>query len=240
MKRTLLSLILALFAVVGINARTFVLITGITDYPGKVNDLRFSTKDAKEFKSLMSKQTNDIVLLTSSNVTKPKVLDYYKKMCNAAKRGDRIIFYFSGHGVTNGMALYDVIMPYADLIALAAQSEASEKVFYLDTCLSGSILDAVKGYDWSKSKRGKNDLIIFASSRPDENSRENKYTGQSLFTQALLKGLRGKADTDGNKKIDVTELFKYIYQDVMSHSDNKIHPQLIAPQELQQSVLYVW
>jgi uncharacterized caspase-like protein len=78
------------------------------------------------------------------------------------------------------------------------------------------------------------------SCRSDEYSSESRILGAGYFTQALLKGLRGMADTDNNKQITVIELFKYIYGDVLTHSQQKQHPQLIAPKSLYDVVISKW
>ena len=69
------------------------------------------------------------------------------------------------------------------------------------------------------------------------------------MTQALLKGMQGKADFDKNKQITVIELFKYIYQDVTSRADDvdrlsgdtdKQHPQLITSKRCHSMVVTTW
>ena len=74
MKKTLLTLLLAFAALMSIQARTFVLVTGVSNYPGTQNDLSQTTKDAKSFKDLMLTQTKDVSILTSSYVTRANVL----------------------------------------------------------------------------------------------------------------------------------------------------------------------
>ena len=59
-----------------------------------------------------------------------------------------------------------------------------------------------------------------------------------FFTQALLKGLRGKCDYDHNKEITVLELFKYIHADVTRRSLKGQHPQLIAPKGMHDKVIF--
>lgn len=78
------------------------------------------------------------------------------------------------------------------------------------------------------------------SCRADEYSVESTILGAGFFTQALLKGLQGKSDKDGNKEITVLELFKYVYGDVLKRSKEKQHPQLIAPKEMYDVVVAKW
>ena len=68
MKRIFFSLLILLMAMAGMQARTFVLVTGVSNYGDEANNLAQTTKDAKNFAKVMSTQTKDITLLTSSNV----------------------------------------------------------------------------------------------------------------------------------------------------------------------------
>ena len=99
MKRIFFSLLILLMAVVGMQARTFVLVTGVSNYGDEANNLAQTTKDAKNFAKVMSTQTKDITLLTSSNVTYANVLEKLRAICNRAQAGDRVVFFYSGHGM---------------------------------------------------------------------------------------------------------------------------------------------
>jgi uncharacterized caspase-like protein len=45
-----------------------------------------------------------------------------------------------------------------------------------------------------------------------------------VFTTYLLRGLRGGADSDGDRKITAKELFKFVSHDVKERSKDKQHP----------------
>jgi hypothetical protein len=51
---------------------------------------------------------------------------------------------------------------------------------------------------------------VLVSSTAEEQSFENSDIGHGLFTQALLDGLSGQADTDHNGIVDVTELQQHV------------------------------
>lgn len=81
------------------------------------------------------------------------------------------------------------------------------------------------------------------SSRADEYSIEHAWVGHGFFTQALLKGLRGKADSNSDMKITVKELFVYVYNDVQhstSNMDASQHPQLIGVKAVAETVIVDW
>lgn len=242
MKRNILTLLLFIIAttVMSLNARTFVLATGVSNYGNDEINLTQTTKDAKRFKELMETQTKDITLLTSKNVTRDNVLEKLRAICNRAQKGDRIIFFYSGHGVPNAIYVYDGALLYDELIDVLSGSSASEKICFIDACHAGSVAKKTTDDSWTKAVKDNDDQIFFVSCRANEYSAEHPFLGAGYFTQALLKGLRGKADTDDNKQITVIELFKYIYGDVLKRSKSEQHPQLVAPRSLFDVVVSKW
>ena len=55
-----------------------------------------------------------------------------------------------------------------------------------------------------------NNGVIFSSTGQDQVSHWYPEKQHSLFTYFFMKGLRGKADQDGNRKITVAELKQYL------------------------------
>ena len=251
MKRTVLSFMLAIISLVTINARIFVLATGVSNYGNEDVNLSQTTKDAKRFKDVMETQTKDITILTSSNVTRANVLEKLRAICNRAQKGDQVVFFYSGHGMPGGICGYDNTISYDDIVEVLSSSKASAKICYIDACHAGSMSGAVKSSDgwesrvksyniWASRAKAYKDQAFFVSCRSDEYSSEHPFLGAGLFTQALIKGLKGKSDKNGDKKITVMELFKYIRGDVMKHSKEKQHPQLIAPESMYNVVVSKW
>ncbi len=188
----------------------------------------------------METQTKDITLLTSSNVTRSNVLEKLRMICNRAQKGDRIIFFYSGHGISGAICGYDSPIAYDEIINVLSTSEASEKICFIDACHAGSMAKGATDNSWTKSIKGAKDQAFFVSCRADEYSAENPFLGAGYFTQALLKGLRGKSDRNNDRNITVIELFRYIYGDVLKHSRQKQHPQLIAPKSMYDVVVCKW
>lgn len=254
MKR-LLSLCLILLAFsIGMSARTFVLAVGVSNYYGYQNDLNQTTKDAKMFKKVMETQTKDITLLTSKYANKANIMEKLRAICNRAQKGDRVVFFFSGHGSDDGtFCAYDRNVSYSEVVNVLDRSRAGEIICYFDACFAGKVQNARSGngaeQEWSKAVKSKDNTIFFVSSRPNEVSRDGVAFRAGYFTQALLKGLRGKADADADKSITVLELFKYIYGDVSKRAERNVrpdgtreqqHPQLIGPKSMHNVVLAKW
>lgn len=243
MKRILTFLLLVLVMVPGIEARTFVLACGISNYRDEEANVPQPSLDAKRFKEVMQSQTNDITLLTSKNVTRANVLEKLRAICNRAGKDDRIVFFYSGHGMPGALYLFNGdTLSYDDLIEALSDTEARVKMCFINACHSGSAGEAkVNGnVDWSKSVSSVPGLAFLVSSRADEYSIGSNMPVASYFVQALVKGLRGKADSDHNKKITLMELFRYIHGDVLKRSENKQHPQMIAPKNMYDVVVTRW
>ena len=92
---------------------------------------------------------------------------------------------------------------------------------------------------WKNIVKNNPRYIVFLSSRADEVSQESSLVGSGLLTNGVIKGLRGKADSNEDKKVTVMELFKYVHKDVQLHN-NKQHPQLVTSKSLYDNVLMSW
>lgn len=235
MRKILTLIVLALLSL-AVNARTYVLVTGVSNYQGTNNDLQQSTKDAKAFYDLMIKHTNDVTILTSKNATRQNVLNKLKKITKAAKNGDCIMLFYSGHGAPGYICLYDEFLAYSDIVTTMKKSKASQKVLIVDACHAGTVNTDISQHNFTE----KDGIICMMSSRPEEYSMENSVLGSGYFTQGLLKAFRGKGDANRDKRITVIEAFKYAYSDVVKRSMQRQHPQLIAPKSAHNNILIRW
>jgi uncharacterized caspase-like protein len=242
MKRILTIAMMTILMVVSINARTFVLSIGVSSYQNSSNNLSQTTKDAKQFKSVMDNYAKDITLLTSKYATKDNILEKLQAISNRAQKGDKIIVFFSGHGYPGGIVAHDKNLTYQEINDVLAKSDASVKICFVDACHAGSVEDVRDNARTYKAPTVGN-IIYMMSSRADENSIEHPWVGHGFFTQALLKGLRGKADSNKDKKITVKELFTYVYNDVQhttANMDASQHPQLIGVKKVVDAVVIDW
>jgi uncharacterized caspase-like protein len=51
--------------------------------------------------------------------------------------------------------------------------------------------------------------VVMAACNENQVSQESSALKAGMFTQALVEGLDGKADRDGNGRVDILELFNY-------------------------------
>lgn len=250
MKKIILSIMMACLTIGASAQKTYALITGVSNYEGEANDLAQSTKDAKNIAALYKSKGATVFTLTSSYATKEKIIETIRKIASVAKPTDHIVFTYSGHGSPNTICTYTTgnqqMMSYSDLFGELKKCKAKDITCFIDACFSGSASLAARNgkqdnNDFLKSLvKADNRLVLFLSSRENEYSMENMAVGAGFFTRAFLKGIRGKSDANGDKKITVLELFKYIYKDVKLHSQDKQHPKLVAAASQQQNVLMTW
>lgn len=233
---------MTILLVININASTFVLSIGVSRYQNSDNNLSQTTKDAKQFKTVMDNHAKYITILTSKYANKDNILEKLRVLCNRAQNGDKIIFFFSGHGYPGGIVAHDKRITYQEINDILSKSAASAKICFVDACHAGSVND-VQDNSCSYKAPTTGNIIYMMSSRADEYSTEHPWVGHGFFTQALLKGLRGKADANKDKKITVKELFNYVYNDVQhttANMDASQHPQLIGVKTLADMVVVDW
>lgn len=236
MKRVITLLLLLVAVAATINARTYVLITGVSNYNHpKIQNLPQATKDAKTVYNLMKARYPDTSILTGSNANCGNVLEKLGAIVNRAGKNDCIIFYYSGHGSNEGLLYSDGLMKYYNLLQKVKNASAGKIIFIFDACQSGGSLNAVN----AMKQRGELNpgVAIIAASRADETATESPLVGAGFLTQALVKGMRGNADGNADKTVTLKELFKYIYNDVTVRSKSKQHPQLIAPARLNNAAI---
>ena len=130
----------------------------------------------------------------------------------------------------------------------------SRVLMFLDTCHSGQLgtnlftLAKAEGtrsrsagglksaFDPSEAIREltseENGVVIMAASTGDEESLENDEWGHGAFTFALLEGLGGKADVNGDAVIHLRELDFFISDRVKELTEGVQHPTTVKPRSI--------
>ncbi len=212
----------------GANARVYLVSVGIADYsgfPSKINNLRLTTKDAETIVDLYSKNTSvDYSLLLNDKATKDRIVRAIKKVFNQAGEDDLVVFFFSGHGYPGGFCAYDGNIGYDEIRKAMSQSKSKNKMMFVDACRSGGMrVDDTAAQGAITAAKNAN-VMLFLSSRNNENSIERRDMKNGFFTTYLQKGLKGNADTDRNRIITAKELFDFVHSGVSQISGGKQHP----------------
>ncbi|MBK7679300.1 MAG: caspase family protein [Chitinophagaceae bacterium] len=237
-----------------ITGNTYAIIIGISDYK-VVPDLQYAHKDAQAFEDFLLTEAGgkvpkaNIETFLNDNATRNNVGDAISVIARKAKPGDRVWFFFAGHGdmedltqIENGLLLLynspngnyfgmnDDVLEILDLKRYLSplSQKGIEMIFIVDACHSGNLTGGVEGVKQTgsalMSSWGREYKIL--SCQPDQLSLESSEYGggRGLFSLQLEEGMKGLADADGNGKITMFELQSYIQTNVAKYSEYKQIP----------------
>lgn len=210
MKRQI-CLFLALFTFWMVQANTYIISFGICNYAdSRIPELHKMENDAKDIDDLYRRGTENMVPITGRYATRANILSTLRSQFEKAKKGDKILFYFTGHDYPGGFYPYDMLsaaldLSYSDVLGTMKNSNASEKSIFVHACFNGTI----RGNGSRKQHHGVN-WMFFLSSRDYEKSIESMKLNNGIFTRNLLKGLEGAADNNRDMSIPAKEVFNFV------------------------------
>jgi formylglycine-generating enzyme required for sulfatase activity len=220
----------------------YALIIANTEYtdPG-LAQLSAPGKDAKEFGRVLDSTEicafDDVIVLVNENASKiGEAIDYF---LSNRKPDDLLVLYFSGHGVrdeygslylavtnTNRARLRSTAIKSDFIRDAMDQSRSKRQVLILDCCNSGAFAQGAKaetggsiGTASAFEGKGYGRVVLTASDSTQfawEGDRVIGETENSLFTHFIVKGLEGAADTDGDGRITIDELYDYTYEQIVN------------------------
>jgi hypothetical protein len=148
------------------------------------------------------------------------------KIAGYQTRGDRVIaiFYYSGHSDGVALELGHDRFTFAALRLWLKDTGADIRLGLIDSCKSGALLAAKGGSPGPAFNIRLTDEVsstgeaLLTSSAADENALESTEIGGSFFTHHLVSGLRGAADSSGDRRVTLTEAYLYAYKHTISTS----------------------
>jgi hypothetical protein len=185
--------------------------------------LRFAVRDAlrvaETLRDVAEVPRQDIALLLDSDAAQLRA-------AIAAARGRAgantvLFFYYSGHAGADGLHLGADVVAWDELRALADAREVGLRLLFVDACNAGA-LARPKGFTVKpapalppEAARGS---AVLAAAEWFEPAQESDSVRGSFFTDALISGLRGAADADGDQRVTLTELQGYTGRDVAART----------------------
>jgi len=138
-----------------------------------------------------------------------------------------IVFYYSGHSDEEGLLLNRERYPYRELRSRINNIPSDMRIVILDSCASGAFT-RIKGgsktqpflVDSSLSAEG---YAFLTSSSADEASQESDRIRASYFTHSLVSGLRGAADSVGDGRVTLNELYRFAYTATMALTETSMY-----------------
>ncbi len=205
--------------------------------------LRYAEKDAEKLARVLSEvgqvADDDLFLLQGSSPSEvERIITQVTKLVAESHRSPEgravLIFYFSGHSDGVALELGQKKLSFRLLRRLLGQTGADVRVLIVDACKSGAATLTKGGKPAPPfTIRLTDDLntsgeVILASSAADEVSLESSEVQGSFFTHHLVSGLLGAADISADRRITLSEAYRYAYDHTVSSSmatlDGPFHP----------------
>lgn len=234
------------------------IVIGIEQYRQRLPKVDYAARDAQVMREYLVKALGypeeNVVTLVNQNATKTDIEKYIERwLPNHVDRNSSVFVFYSGHGAPDPKTSEGYLVPYDGdptflevtgyplkrLYGQLGQLAAKESFVVLDSCFSGAGGRSVvaKGTrpvvvmtESPALTSGK--TVVLSASGGDQVSNTYGPKGHGLLTYFFLKGLKGEADANQDRLIDVEELFAYLKPSVEATARREYNseqtPQLIG------------
>jgi hypothetical protein len=216
-------------------ARRFGLFIGSNDGGRGRVMLRYAVSDARAVSRVFGEMGGiageDNILLLEPNLREiSRQISDLAFRIEAAKQTHKrteLVFYYSGHSDEEGLLLGRERYRYAALRETINRLPSDMRIVILDSCSSGSFTRAKGGtktqpflIDSSLSAEG---YAFLTSSSATEASQESDAIESSYFTHSLVAGLRGAADTVGDRRVTLNEVYHFAYVETLAKTETSVY-----------------
>jgi hypothetical protein len=186
------------------------------------------------------------------NPTRQEMEEAIETLFADCKKEDLVMFYFSGHGITDEKGKLYLVTPQtrkkrgglmkATAVAAAVlhdnmdNSRSRHQVLILDSCFSGAIAEGFTGksagskVDIQRELGGEGRAILTSSNAVQESFHIQGYN-LSIYTHYLIDGIQtGAANQDGDDYISVDELHTYA-KEKLEQETSLMSPQFFPVKE---------
>jgi hypothetical protein len=224
--------------------RTFVLVIGVDDYEdARLPDLRFAEADARALAGFYTTHPRSpadpdrVLSLLGRAATRAAALQAIRHQLvqRATEATDVAVLYFAGHGFADSADTYLACadttlaaLPETSISLAALQTSwdrirAGTKVLITDACHAGALANlrgvgGVRTVLPARPAGGRVGTVSIVASGENELSAEDPELGRGVFTAALVNGLSGDADRDGDRVVSLGELAGYLRDEVPRHA----------------------
>jgi hypothetical protein len=212
-------------------ARRFALVVGANDGgPSRVR-LRYAGADAQAVARVLQQLGGvapaDLTLLLEPGRAQLEAalrsMSPRLQGARAASGRVELVVYYSGHSDEEALLPRGERYGYPELRAALDGLPADVRVTILDSCASGALTRQKGGtsrppflLDAASTVKGQ---AILTSASADEAAQESDRIGGSYFTQALLTGLRGAADTQRSGRVTLGDAYQYAFADTLARTE---------------------
>ena len=218
--------LLLLGAPVWAETRRIAIVVGNNAGWGDMPPLRYAENDAGKMARVLAElgevNPDDVLLLQGRRVAdlERALTDATERVSAFHKSPDMrivVVFFFSGHSDGESIELGHDKLTYLRLKSLLANTGADVRLAIVDACRSGGGLREKGGHSVNPFTIKINDMLtasgeaFITSSAADEAALESSEVMGSYFTHHLISGLRGAADSSGDKVVTLAEAYRYAY-----------------------------
>ena len=226
------AILLAVLATVSLaETKRIAIVVGNNAGTGEMPPLRYAESDAGKMARVMVElgevSAEDVMLLQGQGVNQvERAITEARDRVAFFKRSPDVrtvvFFYFSGHSDGEAIELGREKLAYARLKALLTGTQGDVRLVVVDACRSGAGLREKGGKPTDSFTIRLADTLqttgeaFITSSAADEAALESSEVMGSYFTHNLISGLRGAADSSGDKLVTLAEAYKYAYDRTVS------------------------
>ncbi len=226
-----------------LTGRLFVLSVGVSKHKFAEYNLSYPAADAVAIAELFKRQEGltfgevHAQIYADDHATLKNVRDGLAWLERVATPDDLAVVFFAGHGLRGRRGLYYVThegdaegiqytcLNWEEIAKTLGKLKAKQTLFLSDVCHAGGFAktEVPMQNDLAASLKEIKNLVVLASSGPDELSLEDDEWGHGAFTYALLKGLRGAADTNGDG-VSLGEIIEFVTRETSKLTGNAQTP----------------
>jgi len=187
-----------------------------------------------------AKAEDTVIVFLASHGLSDSAGNYYFIPGDASVEDVRNLTADSGRGASGSISNLSSLIGWETFFD-ALRSVPGKRLLVVDTCQAKKISGTFDIHSLAK-RSATSSFALLAASKGDEESQEYPQGKQGLFTYALLKGLSGDGDGNGDGQIVLAELYEFIAGFVENNRAKEIGnqtPQLAAPEALKEMVLSV-
>ena len=233
----------------------YVLSIGVSRYRNGQYSLDYAHKDAGAVAEELGRQAGRLYnsvkkrVLTDEQATRGNILDGLDWILQQATQNDLAVIFVAGHGLKDSRGNYYFLPHEGDPESLrrtavkwfdfqdVLNSLPSKVMLLVDTCHSGSVTGKRRDVsDITDALRelvnAESGVVVMTASTGREFSQEHPEWGHGAFTKALVEGLRGEADYDKNRTVELKELDLFVTQRVKQLTGGSQHPTTEIPKTL--------
>lgn len=196
--------------------------------------LRYAVEDADKMSRVLRDlggfPPEDLIVLRSESTeaVRHAIIRANERLRLEGGRDSMLVVYYSGHGDAGGLHLGGTRFPVDELEALVRGSSAHMRVLIVDACRSGAIT-RVKGGSPAppfalpaRQVSPSEGAVFLTSSAANEDAQESDALRGSFFTHYLISGLMGAADSDGDRRVTLSEAYAFAYEGTLRASSRSL------------------